>query len=507
MNPRFPATLPVLLAALVACSAAQPPRAATVEMPAAAANPDPWYRAGDAALRAALAAPRRGERARNVILFIGDGMSLDTVTAARIFAGQAQGGSGEDHVLSFERLPHTALMKTYTTDLQVPDSAGTATAMLSGVKTKAGVVGVNDEVVLGHCASLERARVPNFLEQMERRGKATGVVSTARITHATPAAAYAHVVHRDWEVDAVIPPSERACTDIAAQLVGFDAGDGIEVMLGGGRAAFLPLQRADEEYPDQPGARLDGRDLIAEWLAGAGPGARYVWNREQFEAVDFSSVSRVLGLFEPSHMEFEADRAAARGEPSLAAMTRAAVTRLSRDPDGFFLLVEGGRIDHAHHAGNAARALHDTVAFDAAVQAALDAVDLDETLIVVTADHGHVMSMSGYPRRGNPILGKVVTSGLLAPEAPQLARDLNGKPMTTLSYANGPGHRPAGRPDLSDVDTTDLEYLQEALVPLESETHSGTDVIVYADGPGARLFHGVREQNYVYHVMRYAAGL
>jgi alkaline phosphatase len=209
-------------------------------------------------------------------------------------------------------------------------------------------------------------------------------------------------------------------------------------------------------------------------------------------------------------MEFEADRRAnGNHEPSLADMTRAAIERLARDDKGYFLFVEGGRIDHAHHNGNAARALHDTIAFSQAVETALGMVDLDDTLVIVTADHGHVMSMSGYPQRGNPILGKVVQTGLLSPKGPAIARDSDGLPFTTLSYANGPGHRDTseGRPDLTEVDTADLDYLQEALVPIGAETHSGTDVIVYADGPGADLFHGVREQNFVYHVMRYASGL
>ncbi len=203
-------------------------------------------------------------------------------------------------------------------------------------------------------------------------------------------------------------------------------------------------------------------------------------------------------------MMYEADRVASGAdEPSLADLTGFAIERLQTQRSGYFLLVEGGRIDHAHHAGNAARALADTVAFDDAVARTLSMVDLNETLVIVTADHGHVMSFSGYPQRGNPILGKVVERGYLSSAGPAVARDKNGLPYTTLNYANGPGHRPQ-RPDLNNVDTTDIDYRQEATVPLNSETHSGTDVIVYADGPGADLFRGTQEQTYVYHVMRHA---
>lgn len=470
----------------------------------APANVD-WFAQGAAAVRAERNRPVRPDAARNVILFIGDGMSLDTVSAARIYAGQEHGRAGESHRLRFEQLPNTALMKTYTTNMQVPDSAGTATAMLTGVKTKNGFVGVDDTALPDQCSSIKNARLSTFLEQMAQRGKATGVVSTARITHATPAATYAHVPQRDWESDTDIPSDQPpSCLDIARQLAAFDVGNGIEVVLGGGRSQFLPTTETDPEYADRTGGRADGRNLINEWQDRYGDGAQFVWNATQLASLNPSTTQRVLGLFEPSHMMFDADRVAQNAdEPSLGQLTVFAIDRLSRDPDGFFLMVEGGRIDHAHHDGNAARALADTVAFDNAVAAALARVDLNETLVIVTADHGHVLSFSGYPRRGNPILGKVITPDAKAPGGARLFLDSNGLPFTTLSYANGPGHRPA-RPDLTHEDTSDINFLQEATVPLGSETHSGTDVVVFADGPGADLFRGVQEQNYVYHVMRHA---
>ena len=116
-------------------------------------------------------------------------------------------------------------------------------------------------------------------------------------------------------------------------------------------------------------------------------------------------------------------------------MTALAVKQLSAKEEGYFLLVEAGRIDHAHHFSNAFRALGDTVALSEAVQWTVDNVDLSETLILVTADHSHTMTISGYPRRGNPILGTVE----MEPGKPML--DATGKPYTTLSYANGPGYR------------------------------------------------------------------
>lgn len=437
---------------------------------------------------------------RNVILFIGDGMGVSTVTAARILAGQRSGQPGEENSLSFETFPNVALIKTYNTNAQVPDSAGTMTAIVTGEKTRIGVLSVAADVTRGDCETALARPLATLLELAEDRGLATGVVTTTRLTHATPAATYAHVPHRDWESDAELPltATEQGCRDIARQLVEFDRGDGIEVAMGGGRTRFLPSTAVDPEYPAERGMRGDGRDLAAEWVA-AGAERHYVWNRRQLEALAGDPRARVLGLFEPSHMQFEADRDPAM-EPSLAEMTRFAIERLQQAPNGFFLTVEGGRIDHAHHGTNAYRALTDTIAMADAVAVAAELTDAEDTLILVTADHSHTLTLSGYPRRGNPILGKVETP------LGDLARDAQGRPYTTLGYANGPGHRPTIA-DLTEVDTTEPNYQQVATLPMESETHSGEDVAAYARGPEAERIRGVMEQNLLFQVMHDALRL
>ena len=430
---------------------------------------------------------------RGVILFLGDGMGISTVTAARIFAGQRAGGPGEEHSLSFESFPHAALVKTYTVDAQVPDSAGTMTAIITGEKTRSGVLSVSAAVERGDCAAGMAESLTTLLERAEEAGFATGVVSTATITHATPAATYAHAAERNWEDDSALSEEAVAagCRDIARQLIEFDGGDGIEVALGGGRGHFLPASEPDPEYPDQTGFRTDGRNLVAEWLAGGG--RAYAWNRSQLQALAAEPAQPVLGLFEPSHMQFEADRAQ-EAEPSLAAMTEFALRRLRGRGPGYFLLVEGGRIDHAHHFGNAYRALHETLALDAAVARAQAMTDSADTLILVTADHSHTLTISGYPRRGNPILGKVETS------PGRFMEDEQGRPYTTLGYANGPGWQ-AEPVDLSDTDTEAPDYQQTAAVPIAYETHAGEDVAAYAQGPGAAGVAGVMEQNRLYDVL------
>jgi len=450
--------------------------------------------------------------AKNVILFIGDGMGVSTVTATRILDGQRKGMQGEENVLPFERFPYLALSKTYEVNQQVAESAGTATALLSGSKTQAGFIGVGQAAKRKNCASASGNHLVSALELAETAGRSTGVVTTTRLTHATPAAAYAHVPERNWESDRDLSDEavQNGCTDIAAQLIGFPYGDGIEVALGGGRIKFLPFDAADPEGANTADARLDGRNLPQEWLQKY-PRSAYVWNQRQFDAVDPLTTDHLLGLFESDHMQFEADRARdTAGEPSLAEMTRLAIEILRRNPEGYFLLVEGGRIDHAHHDNNAYRALNDGIAFADAVAVADEMTSPDDTLIVVTADHSHTFTIAGYPTRGNPILGKAVYNDSRGQPAdkPKLMGDQ--KPFTTLGYYTGPGAAWVGgpRPDLSEMDTAgNRDFVQQGAIPAEDDTHGGEDVPVYARGPGAENYHGVIEQDEIFKVITRAARL
>ncbi|AZN34197.1 alkaline phosphatase [Pseudoalteromonas sp. Xi13] len=493
-----------------------------------------WY--GDAQTKLAATQQANSEvvtesgKAKNVILFVGDGMGISTVTAARILAGQLEGGLGEDYQLSFEKMPYSGFVKTYNVDAQTPDSAGTMTAMVSGVKTDVGVIGVDEDIERGDCATVTGNELVTSLELAEIAGKATGLISTARITHATPAATYAKSADRNWEDNSDMPEGTEACEDIASQLVNFEANlesryagidvDGIDVVMGGGRRHFLPKDEAAnsaDAVSAVEGDRTDGRNLVTEWQTTY-PSGTYVMDQTGFDAIS-DDATKVFGLFNESHMQYEADRANdVAGEPSLSEMTEKAINVLDNNDNGFFLSVEAGRIDHAHHAGNAYNALNDTVEFAKAVQVAMENTNPEETLIVVTADHSHVFTIAGYPKRGNPILGKVVAVG---ETEPSLAAD--DMPYTTVGYTNGGGFRDlgdetdadagyafapvTGRVDLTDVETTAPGFHQEALVPLGSETHAGEDVGVYAMGPGAHLVTGTNEQSFLFHVMDFAADL
>jgi len=511
---------------------------------------DDWWQAGQTFVRQGEKTDPIVRRAKNVILFVGDGMGISTVTAARILDGQQKGKSGEENSLFFETLPYVALSKTYSWDQQTPDSAPTMTAMVTGYKARESMLSVDHTTQRYECdpGKIAAKSLPTILEEAAEAGKWTGIVTTARLTHATPAANYAHTAVRDWESDSEIRNHETAnglaagsCTvkDIARQLIELPPAikDSLKVALGGGRPYFMPDSVVDpEDGGTNKGRRKDGRDLTAEWVTTRGASAKYVYDKAGFDAADPASTTHLLGLFERSHMEYETDRAKDKGgEPSLAEMTEKAIKLLSKNRKGFYLHVESGRIDHAHHAGNPYRALTDAIEYANAVKKAYEMTDPKDTLIIVTADHSHVFTIAGYPHRGNPILGKVSEVPDKDGAPTELAKDLLGLPYTTLGYANGPGytgvsydskgailqaegikkfpHAPAKydngakRPDLTDVDTAAESFMPEATVPLGSETHAGEDVAIFASGPKAYLIRGVMEQNWIYHVMREAFGL
>lgn len=491
-----------------------------------------WYSLGAQEVEAARRAVPNTRTARNVILLVGDGMGVSTVTAARILRGQqpdiiGTGGSnvstsGEETFLSFEKFPYLALAKTYSVNQQTPDSAPTSTAMVAGVKINGDELSVDQAMAHGttqaDCMRTDLAAhsLKTILELAEEKGKSTGMVSTARITHATPAANYSHTINRDWESDSNQPAAGCVIPDIAKQLVMFNSGDGVDFAMGGGRAYFLPNTVKDPEYSNKMGNRKDGIDLTQEWIKKR-PNSVYVYDTAGFNAIDPGTTGPVLGLFEPSHMQYSADRnLTPQGEPSLAEMSDKAIRYLNKNKKGFYLHVEAGRIDHGHHSGNAYRALTDTIALHDAVekiQATLKELNIDkDTLIILTADHSHTMTLAGYPARGNNILGKVYAFD--DKTKPALADDKN--PYTTISYANGGGFgigvadgspANAGRiKSLLDIDTTHKDFHQESLVPfvVGAETHAAEDVGIYAVGPSAHLFHGVMDNIAIFHAMKYA---
>nr|WP_315249175.1 alkaline phosphatase [uncultured Duganella sp.] len=446
---------------------------------------------------------------KNVIFFLGDGMGLTTMTAARIYS------VGEDGELTMDTLPETAFVKTFSNDAQVTDSAPSMAAYMTGVKMNNEVISmsqntnaidpVNDAAgnKLGNnCGSNNGTAATTLLELAKTAGLGTGVVSTARITHATPATTYAHICHRDLE------------NDIAAALVpggtGYNSAlgtGGLDVIVGGGSQFFKPVKDG--------GKRADGRDLVAELKAKS---YAYASNTTEFNAIDGTKTDKLLALFTSSHMSYDLDRDATK-EPSLAEMTTKAMDVLARNGKGYFLMVEGGRIDHALHETTAKKALQDTVAFDNAIKAAIAKAKLTDptlanTLIVVTADHDHTLVLNGYAKR----TGKTTTAsaGVLGVVKNYVTgavdKDLDGAPYPIIGFGNGENRVQGSRSSQASLDesvTGANLYHQEAVIRMGAggETHGGTDVFLGAIGKGSETFTGTIDNTKVFSLVKTAAGL
>ncbi|XP_023173299.2 alkaline phosphatase isoform X2 [Drosophila hydei] len=440
--------------------------------------------------------------AKNIIFFLGDGMSVPTVTAARIYDGQSKGIVGERNRLEFEQFNYVGLSKTYCVDKQVSDSAATASAYLSGIKANYMTIGVSADVKFNDCgaAKLPKNHLSSIAAWAMRGRKSAGLVTTTRVTHASPAGVYAHTSNRDFESDFDVKDlghDPNNCPDIAQQLLN-EVGQGLKVVLGGGTKKFLP--NTEKDLYGNVGERLDGRNLINEWQQSKSGNARVVFNRTDLLSINPYNTDYLLGLFNASHMSYNLDHSI--DSPTLEEMTETAIKILSGNPAGYFLFVEGGRIDHAHHETKAKKAMDETVQFSNAVKKARQLTNPWETLIVVTADHGHTMTINGYPDINNVITG--LNSEL---------SDVDKLPYATLSYANGPQmnlfykseNSTVKRVDLRTLNIGDKDARYPHAVPYSEETHGGGDVAVYANGPWSHLFSGVYEQNAIPHLMGFAS--
>jgi alkaline phosphatase len=358
--------------------------------------------------------PPARSQAQAVMLFIGDGMGEAHRNAAR------WSNAGQSEALAMDRMPTLGWSQTASADSAVTDSAAAATALATGIKTNNGMIG-QDPAGNPWTTILERAQAS---------GMAVGLVTNVQMTHATPAAFAAHV------------PDRNMMTEIASQMLTTR----VDVLLGGGEDEFLP-GGITGCYPE-PGERTDGRNLITE---AKNAGYTYVCDAASLAALDPASTSKLLGLF--------ADEGMTRPySPSLEEMTQKAIDILSQDPDGFFLMVEGGQIDWASHANNATNVISDAVGFDGAVALGKDyAASADNVLIIVTADH-----------------------------------ETGGMSVDLGSGDQGPFFMPEG--------TT-------FYVSWSTDYHTAADVPITAQGPWSDLLAGTHENTYIHEMMRQALGL
>lgn len=422
---------------------------------------------------------------KNVILLIGDGMGFGPIQYARNILV----GPGER--LSFEELPYVGLVTTYSANQWVTDSAAAATAMATGYKTNNGMISVTPD----------GTPVKTILEAAQEAGKAVGLVSTNTVYDATPAAFGAH-----W--------GQRSGSDaIAAQLVA----KRIDVILGGGSAQFFPKGVG-------PGKRADGKNLVEEAKAA---GYTYVANRTELDA---AGDGKLLGLFTPSYMDYQLDRnLVEQDEPDLADMTAKALEVLSRDPDGFFLMSEGARIDHMAHTAEVTGTVTEIADFEAAVNVALQFADEHpDTLVIVTADHD-TMGLSVTEPLKVDVLEQVTAS----PEymALQMTKDANG-----VFVADSIKQVMAEFAGITDLTPAEIATIQGAsklasykqgyeigsiiaaranvasLTPAvramgSTGGHSGNQVPLYATGPNGQLFAKVLDNTDLAKLLAEAMGV
>lgn len=325
---------------------------------------DAEYPTRDPAADLSASEPSGSQGAKSVILMIGDGMGAAHRLAAQYVRVGAAG------YLAMDELPVRGELMTSSADRTITDSAASATAMATGYKTNNQVLGLDGNLNY----------IPTILEEAQALGKSVGLITTTHLAHATPAGFAAHI------------DSRYAYEEIAAQLSAAE----VTVLLGGGEKFFLPPQETGC-YPGQ-GMRTDGRNLIREMVAG---GYTYVCEGASLSRIDSGSTTKLLGLFGEGSMTEPYT-------PTLAEMTTAAIEILSKNPEGFFLMVEGGQIDWGGHDNDPDKVIRNAIALDQAVEVANNyAHQTGDTLFIVTADHetggmSVILTASGQPEEDGP---------------------------------------------------------------------------------------------------------
>lgn len=448
--------------------------------------------------------------AKNIIFFLGDGMGAAAITGARILSKGIEEGK-YNGLLEMDQMDFRGLVTTSGVDSIATDSANSMSAYTCGHKSSVNAMGVyagNNEADPN-----DHPRVETVAEILKRaRNMAIGVVTTSEIQDATPAAVWAHTRRRSEYLDIM----DQALTDEQMP----------DVLLGGGRASLLPQ--------GTPGSRRnDSRNLIEEFQA---EGFAYAPDRAGLQQALAGSPEKLLGLFRNGNMDVYVDREitpengdpAFPDQPTLMEMTDAALQVLARRDEGFFLMVEAASIDKMEHPLDGPRAVYDTIEFDQAVGIAKRFAEQNgDTLIVITADHNHSMSIVGTHDRRNDEDPDRQANGVYAdagfptysdPDGDGFPDDPNAEVQLFFGWSNHPDHtddfehnprfltpalidangiavpNPARDPDAL-VQIGNLPYEQTSCV------HTVEDVYVIASGPGSSPFNGVLDNTDVFHRM------
>jgi len=456
-------------------------------------------------------------RVKNVILFIGDGMTIANRTAARVLSKGISEGKYQGR-LAFDDMPSTAMIGTSGSDSLITDSANSMSAYTTGHKTAVNAMGI---YVSRASDNLSHPKVETITELLKRKTKmSVGIVSDAELQDATPGAMVAHTRRR----------ADKQY--IADQLLASKA----EVILGGGSAYFYPQSSKGSK-------RKDENNLVETFKAD---GYQVVLTKQELiAAAENKNTKKLFGVFHPDNMDGSLDRLFLKkntvsqypNQPDLTEMTQSAIDVLSRNPNGFFLMVEAALIDKFNHPLDWERAAFDTIMLSNAVQVAKDfAKTHPDTLIIVTPDHTHSGSISGvvHDDKPGPLREKV---GIYAdagyPNYPKA--DIQGYPSKidvtkrlAFFYGNYPDHYETLHPKLDGTFVPAVKgeggkyianpkyiQLQEDAIHVggnlpahqESGVHTADDAVLNASGPGSEKFKGFMDNTEVFKVMVQTLGL
>ncbi|XP_050689642.1 alkaline phosphatase-like isoform X3 [Eriocheir sinensis] len=417
-------------------------------------------------------------RAKNIVLFVGDGLRLPVSTAARLYKGQQYGQSTEQSCLLWDKFPYTGLLKNYGPNTRTPASTANLASVVTGFKVRPGTLGVAN-VEPGDCVASLRPenQLDTILDWVQQAGMDTGIVTTHAVTIGTSAALYAKSARSEWECNDQTEEEAKAksdCKDTARQLIEDEPGRNIKVVLGGGRRQLGAEEEEEEGERKNNGCkRGDGRNLVEEWKKkreeerkgggggggrGGGGGGAYVTTTSELMAVNISNTDYLMGLFAGGRLPQHHERARGpRGTPSLALMAVKALALLKKSQRGFFLMVEDRHIGAAlRHSNMSRHALEEVLELERAVLAVVKRVALKETLLVVLGDRGSTQNTHEY-------------------------------------YLTFHDHTATIMNDDGDS-TADMD-----------DDSRGWDDAVYAAGPMSQLVSGVHENTYMAHIMAVSA--
>jgi len=466
-------------------------------------------------------------QAKNVILFIGDGMSAAHRVAARVLAKGIKEGKAFGK-LAMDDMPHMALVATAGSDSIITDSANSASAYATGHKSAVNAMGVYADRTRD---PLDDPKVETISSLVKRRlGLAVGIVTNTEIEDATPAAMVAHT-RRRAEYDPIVEQFFAAQPD---------------VMMGGGSVNFIPKSMAGSK-------RKDEQDFLAKFR-DAGYAVATTATELQAKAAD-PATKKLLGLFHTGNMDGALDRKFLKGgtvqkfpdQPDLTDQVKTALRILEKNEAGFFLMVESGLIDKYAHLLDMERSVYDTIMLDNAVRVARDWVGTrNDTLILVLADHTHPISLVGtidddmsaaptaplrervrvYERAGFPnypaadaegypdrvdVTRRLALFSASLPDHYETFRPKLDQPNSPTEQASpaGPGGEPATYKANEKYKNVPGAVLRFGNLPamMNASVHSGEDVILTAIGPGAERVHGQLDNTEVFRVMVEALGL